>query len=369
MRFGRQKIRSSYVIATALAVTATVWVLSGILGGSSSPANSPSETAAAEEPAKPAPKVRVRRQDAQVHRQQLILRGQTAASRSVQLKAETSSVVDSIGAREGNPVAGGDVIVALARDHRDARLAEAQALVRQRQVEYDAASKLAKKGFTAQTRFAETQAQLDAARAALKAIELDLDDTTVEAPFDGILEKRYVEIGDFLDVGDPIARVLDLDPLYVVVSVSERNIGRLSYGDTANARLVTGDEVSGTVTYIGAASDPETRTFEVEIEVPNPDYRLADGISAEVQITIDEVEAHRVSPAVLTLDDSGAVGIKIVNADNVVEFHPIQIVSDYTNGIWLSGLPGTIDVITVGQEFVKPGQKVEPVQARTAAGQ
>jgi multidrug efflux system membrane fusion protein len=366
MKIKGVELRSSYLLAATLAVVALVWVLSGVIGGASNPADAPRESAVEAAPERALTRVRVRRQTTEMHRQELILRGQSAASRSVELKAETSSRIATIGAEEGRRVVAGQVIVELAREERDARLAQARALLRQRQVEYDAASKLSKKGFRADTKLAESEALLDVARAELKAVEVDAGNTTVVAPFDGVLESRYVEVGDFLDIGDKVARIIDLDPIYIVVNAAERDVGRLSRGDPATARLLSGDTVEGRVHYISAAADPETRTFRVEVEVPNPDHRLADGVSAEVRLIVDTVRAHRVSPAVLTLDDLGQVGVKTVNTEGIVEFHQVGIVSDGADGIWLDGLPETIDVITVGQEFVRPGQTVEPVHAAAA---
>jgi multidrug efflux system membrane fusion protein len=330
---GRTRIQSSYVIAAVLALLATAWILSGVIGGSSSPADAPAENSVVATPEAPLTKVRVTHRTAEMHRQEIVLRGQTEASRSVELKAETSSVVEVVNVDEGSVVAEGQVILEMERNYRDSRLAEARALVAQRQAEFNAAQKLSKKGFTAATRLAEAKALRDAAQATLTAIELDLEDTKVEAPFDGILETRYVEVGDFLEVGDRVARIMDLDPLNIVVHVSERDIGRLAYGESAKARLVSGQTVSGHVTYIGSAADPQTRTFRVEIEVPNPGHKLAQGISTEIRLAVDQVKAHRVSPAILTLDDDGNVGIKTVNSDDIVEFHPIQIVADESDGI------------------------------------
>ena len=74
-----------------------------------------------------------------------------------------------------------------------------------------------------------------------------------------------------------------------------------------------------------------------------------------------EVIAHRVSPAILTLTDDGMIGVKTLGPDNRVRFHPIQIIGDGADGVWLSGLPNRITLITVGQEFVAEGQTVRPI--------
>ncbi len=99
----------------------------------------------------------------------------------------------------------------------------------------------------------------------------------------------------------------------------------------------------------------------MELEVSNPDMTIAEGITSELILPYAEVLAHRITPATLTLDDSGAVGIKTVTPDNVVAFHRAEIVGQSAEGAWLAGLPETITVITVGQEFVRPGQRVIPI--------
>jgi multidrug efflux system membrane fusion protein len=130
---------------------------------------------------------------------------------------------------------------------------------------------------------------------------------------------------------------------------------------TGTAKLVTGETVRGRLSFVGAMADDQTRTFRVELEVPNPDRRIVEGISAELRLPVAELPAHRVSPAILTLTDDGKIGVKTVNAENIVEFHPVQIVGDGPDGVWLAGLPERLRFITVGQDFVLTGQKVEPV--------
>lgn len=356
------RVRKSHLVATALAILAVGWILSGQFAGSPGSADS---TAAISAPKKETvvPRVRVNRQTAQWHAERIVLRGQTEASRVVNLKAETAGRVETVPAREGRPVAKGEIVATFAREEREARLAEARALVRQRDVEYRAAAKLAEKGFRAETKLAEARALLDSARAALEVIETDIAHTEIRAPFDGILEQRYVEEGDFVDLGKDVAQVIDLDPLLVVAQVAEQTIPRLTVGGEAEARLISGASARGTVSYIASSASSETRTFRVEVEIPNPDGRLPANMTAEIGMVLDRVRAHSVSPAVLTLDDRGEVGIKYVDAEGIVAFHPVSIATDTGGEIWISGLPETIDIIIVGQEFVKVGQKVEPVYA------
>ena len=100
----------------------------------------------------------------------------------------------------------------------------------------------------------------------------------------------------------------------------------------------------------------------MELEVPNPGHAVAEGITAKITLSVGETVAHRLSPAVLTLSDEGVMGIKVVNAENVVEFLSVTLVADTPEGTWLGGLPEELELISVGYEFVKQGQKVTAVR-------
>ena len=302
--------------------------------------------------------VRVRSQSAVEFQRDIVVRARTQASRSVELKVETAGRVAEIAAERGARVGAGDLVVRLALDDRDARLGEALALVNQREVEYFAAQALTEKGFRAETQLAEAMALLEAARAALVAIEDDIAKTTIEAPFAGVLEERTVELGSYLQVGDTIGRLVDLDPLWIVGDVTEREVAHLRVGERARARLITGDDVEGRIVQIAAVADPDTRTFEVTLEAANPDLRRRDGPTSEIRLPGAQLRAHLVSRAVLVLNDDGVIGVRTVDDDDTVRFFAAEIVGDGPEGVWLAGMPDTIRLITVGQDFVKAGQVV-----------
>jgi multidrug efflux system membrane fusion protein len=356
-------MKSSYLIALVITLVAAVWLASPYLGNSL-----PSETESAQTPTQPAVaaakapmRVQVRNSVAEIRINSLVLTGQTEPSRHATVRAETSARVVAVEAEEGAAVKKDDVIIRLATDDRKALLEEARALLQQRKIEYAAASKLSSKGYQTQTRLAETKANLEAAEARLRRIQIDIKRTVIRAPFDGIIQTRMVEVGDYLKVGDPVALVIDLDPLIAVAQVSEREVAGVDTGGEGKMRLITGDIIDGRVRYVSSVGSESTRTFRVEIEVNNAENRLAAGLTAEIRLPVAAVEAHNMSPAALTLDDTGVIGVKIVDAQDIVRFHPIQLVSDGLDGIWVGGLPREATIITVGQEFVLPGQTVTPV--------
>jgi multidrug efflux system membrane fusion protein len=200
---------------------------------------------------------------------------------------------------------------------------------------------------------------MEAALASVARMEEEIDDTEVRAPFAGIVEYRHVDIGDYVKQGAPVATVVDQDPYLVIGYVSEQDVGKIGLNNRGSAKLITGETLSGRIRYIASMAEPETRTFRIELEVPNPDESLRDGITAEIRVGVETVAAHFVSPAVLTLDQEGVVGVRLVDEGNRVVFHRAEIVGDSEGGVWLADLPETVRLITVGQEFVREGDVVE----------
>jgi membrane fusion protein, multidrug efflux system len=354
-------MKTSYVVASLIVLVAVAWLLSGQLTSNESVPPAAATSESAQPAAPPLARVRVRQQTAETRMVEVVLRGQTVANRQVELRAETRGRVVAVPAEKGSLVGTGDVIAQLSDDDRQARLAMAKALLAQREIEYDNAQKLSKKGYRPETDVAETRAKLEEAKASVTSMEVDIAHTAIHAPFAGVVEERRVEIGDFADMGDTVARIVDLDPVLVVGQVSERDIDKIRVGMPGWARLVTGETVSGKVRFVGSTSDAKTRTFRVELEVPNPARTIVQGVSAELHLPVADLPAHRVSPAILTLAENGDVGVKTIGPGNIVEFHAVTIVATGTDGVWLAGLPPTVTFITVGQDFVTAGQKVEPV--------
>ncbi len=311
----------------------------------------------------PVPRVEVKTSKAVQRTLELVIRGHTEGNGRVTLRAETASAVEYIGAVKGGDVTAGEEIVRLNPEDRHERLAQAQATLAQRKLEYDAAQKLVRKEFRSKTTLAKSKADLKEAEAELSLFQTTLDNTHIRAPFDGVLADRYVEVGDYVAVGDKIAMVVELNPLKVVANVAEQDIPHVKEQTISRIRLASGQEVEGVVKFVGSVADPETRTFVVELQVDNPNHLIRDGLTAEVYIPINIVPAHRISPAILSLNDQGTVGVKSVNGNSLVKFHPVKIIGHEEDGLWVTGLPETIDLITTGQDYTIAGEKVIAVKS------
>jgi multidrug efflux system membrane fusion protein len=281
----------------------------------------------------------------------------------VVVSAQTDGAVVEVPAEKGSQVRTGDVLAILDGADRASRLAEAKALLEQRAIETEAAKKLSDQGFAPKLNLADLAAKVALARAAVAAMEVDVSYLTITAPIDGTLDERPAEIGQFLQRGDAVATLVDLDPIVIVGNATEQDVGSLSLGIMADVRLLDGRVYQGQIRFIAARADEGTRTFRIEVAVPNSDHQILDGLSAELTLPLGRVMAHHVSPAVLSLGEDGEVGVKFVDAQDVVRFMPVSIVREDKDGIWLAGLPNEARLIVVGQDFVIEGQKVAPVEA------
>jgi multidrug efflux system membrane fusion protein len=340
-----------------LAITAAVilWMISGTVF-------SPEPQPTAVEPATPKPpKVRVQISEARPMTNHLTLQGQTLADRTVTVKAETHGVVKQTLVDKGAQVNTGDTLVKMAIDDRQARLLEARSLQMERKTEYLAVQSLKKSGYQAETELARAKAALDAAKASVRVAELELERTTIHAPITGIVDIRYVEVGDFVSRGDPVAALVDLDPIRVVAQVSERYLGRIKVDKSGEVRLLDGSTVPAQVTYVGSSASKSTRTFAVEMQIPNPDGLIIEGITAELHLPIAQIRAHNVPSSVLSLLDNGELSVKAVDANNQIIAYSVEVLGDSSDGIWLGGLPEKITLVVVGHEFVQPHQTVTPL--------
>ncbi|MDJ0748822.1 MAG: efflux RND transporter periplasmic adaptor subunit [Woeseiaceae bacterium] len=357
MELERFKRYKSWAVSASIALAVALWLVSGQFG------SDVAETETVEAPAVVANKnaVRVRTQSAEEVMRTIIVNGKTAPARIVDLAAETDGRIEYIGAERGASLDRGQLIVRLDERDRSARLAQAKATVTQREVEFDARERLKSESYVSEAQLREAVALLEAARAELTRAELDLDYMQIRAPFDGALQARMVEVGDFVSRGDPIATYVDNRTIIVSANLSEFDARYVSVGDAAEARLATGETVRGHIRFVAPVADEATRTFTVELEVDNADGALRAGGTAELRIPAEAVLAHRVSPSLLTLDDAGNVGVKIVNGGGEVEFVVADIALSGTDGVWLAGLPETATIITVGQGYVSSGAIVDAV--------
>lgn len=288
----------------------------------------------------------------------IVLRGQTAAFKSVQVTSETSGAVISQPIRKGTFVEQGELLCELEIGTKAAALAEAKARLAEAQANNTASASLVKKGIVSETQAIGREAALEAAIAGVDRAQNDLEHTKIVAPFNGLLESDTAELGTFMQPGSPCATVLALNPIKLVGYATEQQVSQIEVGVTAGARLINGDQVVGKVSFISRSADPTTRTFLVETTVDNETLAIREGATADIFIGLAGVKGHLLPQSSLTLNGEGKLGVRVAQ-DNIAKFIEVQVIRDAEDGIWVTGLPTQTDVIVTGQEYVTDGSEIK----------
>jgi multidrug efflux system membrane fusion protein len=352
----------SVLIAMGIFVVLCLYMLTGLVGCSETEETDSGEAA----PVKSLMTVQIRELEAMVIPREVTLSGKTAPSRVVDLKAETAGKVEFVADERGMPVSKGDLIARIEENDRRERLQQAQASLEQAELEHEAALRLKDQGLRSDSNVAEALSRLRGAEQMVRAMEINVRNTLLTAPFDGVLQERHVEVGDYLGIGDPVARIIDLDPLIIEGHATEFQVEFLEIGEIGHALLADGHAVDGRLRYVAGEADALSRTFRIELEVPNADLGIPAGITAQIAVETERVPAFRISPALISISDDGEFGVKIVDGENRVRFIPADIVKSEPDALWLTGLPESIRLITVGQGFTQPGDEVKPELETTA---
>ncbi|SEW02936.1 membrane fusion protein, multidrug efflux system [Cognatiyoonia koreensis] len=340
--------------------------------------------------------------EAQVVESAVIMRGRTEAARQVSVASETSGRVTSPPLRKGSFVDEGQALCQLDPGTREASLAEARARlaeaegrvpeaqaavaeanarIAEAEINVNAARQLSADGFASETRVisaeavqeaalaglqrartgvTSAQAGIEAAEAAVAAAEREIERLTIVAPFSGLLETDTAELGTLMQPGSLCATIIQLDPIKLVGFVPETEVANITVGAMATGRLNNGEALMGEVKFLSRSADDTTRTFRVEVEVPNPDLAVGDGQTVEIIVASEGQKAHLIPQSSLTLNDDGVLGVRTIAEDNTALFMPVNLLRDTAEGVWVADLPENINLITIGQEFVTDGVPVTP---------
>ncbi|WP_184567260.1 efflux RND transporter periplasmic adaptor subunit [Sulfitobacter undariae] len=289
--------------------------------------------------------------------------GQAQPDRDTMLRAEAAGDITEVLVSKGQDVAAGAVIARFDPTNNTADANRAAEELARAQREFDNAASLLERGVATADRLAQARAALASAQAQVTAIAQEAKALTITAPFAGRIETLDLNEGEYISVGAEVGRLVDITPLTVAIQVPQQSLTRLSVGQAASVNFITGEEREGTLTFVGSSAASETRTFLAEVEVANDDGAIPAGISAEVVIPTGETTAHFLPASIVSLDTEGTLGVKTVDAENIVAFFPITIVKAQLDGVWVTGLPEAVDVITVGQGYVNAGETVAPATA------
>ena len=353
-----------YLISLALLALVALWMLAPS-------APSPQQAIAAgngeTSPTTALQRVQVRSMSATATGLQLTFTAQTEPDQIARISSELDGILVELAVERGSVVAKGDLLARVSPGSLSAALAGVRAEQQSARLEYNAQAQLSDRGLTPEQGKAAAYAALEAATARVTQLEAELAKADIRAPFSGLVADYSAEEGDYLGVGQPILSLINIDPVVAVGSVSERDVQQLQIGQPATLTLLNGQTIDGRINYISPISDPTTRTFDVEVRVPNPQLAIRAGVTTQVQVDLQNVPAYKISPALLTLRADGAVQVATVDQSDRVRLHEVTLVRSEADGIWVSGIPANARLITLGQGFVRDGDQVIAVEEGSAA--
>lgn len=355
------KLKFHKIAAVLVLVATAAWIVTGEFSSvGSARQEEPAAATAEPEPEEPALKsVQVAVPPRQEHARNIRISGAMEADKDAVLAARTAGIVEELPFAEGDRVEEGDVILRLEAEGKGAAVESARQQLAHREAEAAAAERLGESGNISSIQREAARSALASARSALEQAQAELDRLTVRAPFPGIINTLDVERGSAVSANGQVATLLKLDPIIAVGEVSERNLDTVEIGDEAEVRLVNGDVLKGRIRYISRQASAQTRTYRIEVAIPNPDNSIPAGMTAEIDISARMVETAALPRSVVTLNSEGELGVRTVNESGVVDFYPIDIVDDTPDALYLAGIPADSRVIVAGQGFVTEGERVQ----------
>lgn len=350
----------------AVLAASAAWVATGefsSVGSAADPAAQERQQPRAEARQVPIRTVSVAKPPRVSHARVVRVSGLTEADKRAQLATRAGGIVGELEVRQGDTVEAGDLIMRLAVEDREAAVETARQVLAQRQAEFEAAERLARSGNLPRLQADTARSALASARLQLESALADLSRNEVRAPFSGVVDRVRVENGSAVMQGADVATILALDPVIAVGEVSERELGLVSIGDRAEIRLVDGRRAEGEVRYVSREASSQTRTFRVEVAVANPDLSIPAGMTTEISLRAAEVDSVALPRSVVTLGPAGELGVRSVDPEGIVTFHPIDIVDDTGSALLLAGIPADARIIVSGQDLVADGERVNAVEA------
>ncbi|WP_293266023.1 efflux RND transporter periplasmic adaptor subunit [Neptunomonas sp.] len=357
-------MKRSKQLATSLFVLVCVWVLTGSVQSSHEELDNEESNSVV---TNPNVVVKTSISSAKLIHKMLTLAGHVEPYRMVTLRAETSAKVVSTSVARGQRVKANQLIITLSMNDRKAKLKQAETALQQRKSDWRANVKLKNKGLRAKSTVLNHAVLVATAEAELAHIQEDILKTQIYAPFDGVLDQRIVEVGDFVDRADKAAVLVDDSHVLINVQIPQNHLANIQQGQKVTARLVTGEEVSGHVSYIASLANEETRSFTTEIQVPNPERQPWLGLSSRVELPLTQYSAHLVSPALLNLDYQGGLYVKTLGEDNRVETYSVSIIRHEMKGVWVSGLPDVVNLLIQGQGYYQKGEHLNDDVVKSVA--
>ncbi len=218
--------------------------------------------------------------------------GSVSAINGIDISPEIAGIVAAIRFRSGSRAGADELLVELDDSVDQAELAELKAALQLAKQDFARTEALLADGTAPPSRYDEAKAELDRARARVRAKQAVIDKMHIRAPFAGTLGIRQVDVGEYVQPGTPLVALRTLDPVHVDFSLPEQHVAAVAEGQSIELRVraYPGRAFEGEITAIDRGVDRGTRTFDLQATVPNPGGMLRPGMFAEVTVLLPERE-------------------------------------------------------------------------------
>jgi membrane fusion protein, multidrug efflux system len=230
----------------------------------------------------------------------------------------------------------------------------------------------------AEARYTSAQAQLDLANAQLaqsasrlQELRINLGNTSVTSPVNGFIAKRHVDTGAWVSQNAPLVSVVDISSLRLVANVVEKDLRVVGVGDRAVVEVdaYPGEKFNGRIARVSPVLDPATRTASMEVEVPNPQYRLKPGMYANVNLEIEGRDNVLVVPKISLVDSEGKRGVYLPTDDGKAMFRQVSIgIEDSDRAEILEGVKEGETIVSVGAGALRRNDQILVAGAQRGPG-
>ena len=321
--------------------------------------------------------------------QQLVVVGNLIGDATVSVVPRASGRLEAISVRLGDPVSRGQRIAKI-EDYelqeqvkqQEAGLEVSRATIRQREADLQLAETNAERSRNlyarqllpkqtlddTEARYQAAVAQLDLARAQntqsvarLDELKINLANTVVVSPVNGFVARRVVDPGAFVGQNGAIVDVVDISRVRLVANIVEKDLKQIQTGDMTRVEVdaYPGEMFSGRIARLAPVLDPATRTAPIEVEIPNPGFKLKPGMYARVTVTTDERKDALVVPTNAVVDYTGRRGVFVASGDSTVSFRAVRVGIEESEQIEiLDGVAEGDRVVTTGAAGLRDGDRV-----------
>lgn len=286
------------------------------------------------------------------------------AEREATVVAKTTGVLLELLAEEGNVVEQGDALARLEHDQQQLAVEQAQANLERLKSDYQRMQKMYERQLISAEVFDQARFVFEAQQAAYQMAQLELAYTTVRAPISGVISRRLVKEGNLIQEHQALFELVDFTPLHAVLYVPEQQLGLLEPGLSVTLDTAAYPErtFEGAVLRTSPVVDADTGTFQVTVEIPNPEKILKPGLFVSARIVYERHENVPLIPRTALINEDGTSHVFVVNDG---EAHKREVTIGFSNGgdvEVLDGLEVEQKVVTIGQAGLRDGTAVEVIE-------